>query len=164
MLVLLLNNSYEPLKTITWQKAMVLFCNDKIEIIETYKDRKITSPQRCFSYPAVARLLTRVSWVRKEVKFSRHNVYLRDKHQCQYCGKEHSPNYLTFDHILPKSRGGLTTWKNIVTACKRCNQKKGNQTPEEARMPLLSKPHIPKNLYKKSQMPMQAEVWKNYIF
>jgi 5-methylcytosine-specific restriction endonuclease McrA len=77
------------------------------------------------------------------VKFSRQNIYARDKYRCQYCGAKFGPEELTYDHVVPRSRGGKTKWDNIVTCCIRCNRKKGGRTPAEARMRLIRKPSQP---------------------
>lgn len=85
-------------------------------------------------------------FIRPRVSFSRRNLLQRDKHQCQYCGKTPTRQDLTIDHVMPRSRGGKDTWENLVAACVRCNVRKGNRTPEEANMPLLTKPRAPKGL------------------
>ena len=81
---------------------------------------------------------------KKEVKFTRQNVFERDKNTCQYCGIPFDRSCLNIDHVLPRDRGGLTTWENIVCSCIPCNTRKGNRLPHEARMPLLKKPKRPK--------------------
>ena len=95
---------------------------------------------------------------------NRKNVIWRDKNICQYCGGRFSFSDLTMDHIIPKSRGGDKTWTNIVAACKRCNNKKGDRTPEEARMPLIKLPHVPRwtieVVLRDREIP---EEWKQFI-
>lgn len=80
----------------------------------------------------------------KEVKFTRHNIFERDHSTCQYCGKRFDRKELNIDHIVPRQRGGLTTWTNVVCSCLDCNRRKGSRTPEEARMRLVRKPKKPK--------------------
>ncbi len=80
----------------------------------------------------------------KEVKFTRQNLFERDNFTCQYCRKTHSQKNLNLDHVIPRERGGKTTWENIVTSCLRCNSRKGNRLPHEASMHLNRKPHRPK--------------------
>ena len=80
----------------------------------------------------------------KEVKFTRQNLFERDRYTCQYCGKKHGHRELNLDHVIPKDRGGRTTWENIVTSCLRCNNRKANRLPHEASMRLISKPNRPK--------------------
>ena len=111
-------------------------------MIEEY-GRNIHSVSFTIKLPSVVRLLNIVKRNQKPVKFSRQNIYARDKYKCQYCGTKSPPEDLTYDHVLPKSRGGRTEWKNIVTCCIDCNRKKGGRTPREASMKLLKKPVMP---------------------
>ncbi|MBN2060605.1 MAG: HNH endonuclease [Deltaproteobacteria bacterium] len=140
--VLLLNISYEPLKVINWKKALTMLCLGKVEVIEEYAE-EIHSVSFTIRLPAVVRLLKMVSRNKSPVKFSRQNIYARDRYKCQYCGGKFSSEELTYDHILPKSRGGSTEWENIVTCCVDCNRKKGGRTPREASMKLIRKPQRP---------------------
>ncbi len=83
---------------------------------------------------------------KRAIRFSRLNIMIRDRYQCQYCGRRASTSELNLDHVLPRSQGGLTTWENIVTSCHRCNRRKGGQTPDEAEMLLIRKPFRPTSL------------------
>jgi 5-methylcytosine-specific restriction endonuclease McrA len=83
----------------------------------------------------------------KHIAFTRENIYLRDKFKCQYCGNEFKKQYLTLDHVIPKSQGGKTTWENIVCSCAKCNHSKGNKTPEQANIKLIRKPIMPHIIY-----------------
>ena len=99
------------------------------------------------------------------VRFCRENIYLRDDHTCQYCGGLFDRRELTLDHVLPSSKGGPKSWLNVVTSCRPCNQKKGNRTPQQARMPLLKPPNEPlwlppKELQLSSPAP---QVWAEYL-
>lgn len=105
--------------------------------------RMIHTPSMEIPVPEVVILTLFNSYVRREVSFSRRNIFARDKHRCQYCGKRPAKQYLTLDHVMPRSRGGKDTWDNLVLACIECNVHKGSRTPEEAGMPLLSKPTAP---------------------
>lgn len=140
--VLLLNISYEPLKIINWKKAITLLFLGKVEVIEEY-GREIHSVSFTIKLPSVVRLLQMVKRPKSPVKFSRQNIYSRDRYQCQYCGAKHSSEELTYDHVIPKSRGGKTRWENIVTCCVECNRKKGGRTPDEASMALIREPARP---------------------
>ena len=140
--VLLLNITYEPLKVINWKKAITLLCLGKVEVIEEYS-REIHSVSFTVKLPSVIRLLNLVKRQRSSIKFSRQNIYARDRYKCQYCGSQYSSEDLTYDHIIPKSRGGKTEWGNIVTCCVDCNRKKGGRTPAEASMRLIRKPTRP---------------------
>ena len=140
---LVLNADYFPLDVVNWQRAMTLWCQGKVEIVERH-DREVWSVSFSFKLPAVIRLLHRVSTKRRpEVQFSRANIYTRDNYTCQYCKIQHKTEDLTFDHVLPVARRGQRTWTNIVTCCLPCNRKKGSQTPEEAGMHLVRRPKRP---------------------
>jgi len=140
--VLLLNITYEPLKIINWKKAMTMLFLGKVEVIEQY-DREIHSVSFTIKLPSVVRLLRLVKRPKSPVKFSRQNIYARDRYQCQYCGGRFAAEDLTYDHIIPKSRGGKTKWQNIVTCCVDCNRRKGGRTPAEASMQLIRQPNLP---------------------
>ena len=140
--VLLLNVTYEPLKVIDWRRAITLLVMGKVEVLEEYS-REIHSISFSIRLPAVVRLLRLVKRPRVPVRFSRQNIYARDKHICQYCGRKFPPEDLTYDHVIPKSRGGRTAWSNIVTCCVGCNRAKGGRTPSEAHMSLIREPDRP---------------------
>lgn len=130
---LLLSQAYEPIASISWQRAIVLSMLGKAEIIEEYAS-VIRSPRREIRCPAVIRLLKAFKRHKRRMKFSKQHVFARDRWKCQYCGQQRAINELTYDHVVPRSRGGKTCWENIVTACRACNGKKANRTPDEARM------------------------------
>lgn len=166
---LLLNASYEPLRILPWERAICLWLDDKVEILATYSERVYdVINDWCGKMPAVVRLLSYVSLNVKTVKFSRINVFGRDKFTCQYCSEKPGTASLTYDHVLPKSRGGKTRWDNIVTCCITCNWKKANNTPEEAGMKLLNKPYTPKRLplMRKLVMsvPNSPDEWQGYLY
>lgn len=140
--VLLLNITYEPLKIINWKKAITMLCLEKVEVLEEYS-REIHSVSFTVKLPSVVRLLKLVKRPKSPVKFSRQNIYSRDRYKCQYCGERGPTEDLTYDHVHPKSRGGKTEWENIVTCCFDCNRKKGGRTPREASMKLIRKPARP---------------------
>ena len=114
---LLLNATFEPLKIISWQRAITLLTQGKVEVIDSY-DRDIRGVSLTFRLPSILRLLKLVKIRRasREVRFSRANIYQRDKYVCQYCGVKYPAEDLTFDHVLPQVQGGTATWENIVTA------------------------------------------------
>jgi len=93
--------------------------------------------------PEVILLKSFNNFIRHEVRFSRRNIFERDKNTCQYCGRRAPRSELTLDHVIPRSRGGVDSWENLVLACMKCNVKKANRTPEEACMPLIKKPVKP---------------------
>lgn len=139
---LILSRGNELIGTISWQRAITLFTLGRVEILESY-DREVRSVTVIFKIPAVVRLLRKIPYFRRGVSFSRINIFARDSFACQYCGVKPGTEKLTFDHVVPKSRGGRTTWENVATACSRCNLRKGNRTPEEAGMRLRTHPHEP---------------------
>jgi 5-methylcytosine-specific restriction endonuclease McrA len=143
-LTLLLNATYEPLRVIPWKKAILLLFQGKVEVLEVY-DREIRGVSITFKLPAVLRLLqvVKIRSQQRVVKFSRSNIFARDKYTCQYCGRHFRAEELTFDHVVPIAKGGKKNWTNIVTACIRCNNLKSGRTPEEARMRLIKKPEKP---------------------
>ena len=141
--VLLLNITYEPLRIINWKKAITLLMLGKVEVLEEYA-RDIHSVSFTIKLPSVVRLLMMVKRPKNQVRFSRQNIYARDKYRCQYCGRKLPVENLSYDHVVPKSRGGKTLWSNIVTSCMACNRKKGGRTPKEANMRLIRKPYKPK--------------------
>jgi 5-methylcytosine-specific restriction endonuclease McrA len=141
--VLLLNSSYEPMKVLSWQKALILWFQDKVEVIE-YSKAFARSSLSSFQIPSVIRLKRYIKPRHySHVRFCRENVYIRDRHTCQYCSEKLHPKLLTLDHVVPVSKNGPTTWTNVVTACRSCNQRKGNRTPAVAQMPLLKNPVMP---------------------
>ncbi|HDG96637.1 MAG TPA: HNH endonuclease [Desulfobacterales bacterium] len=140
--VLLLNITYEPLRIINWKKAITLLLLGKVEVLEEYS-REIRSVSFTIRLPSVVRLLRMVKRPKSPVKFSRQNIYARDKYRCQYCGQKFPSEELTYDHVIPRSRGGKTEWENIVTCCVDCNRRKGGKTPAEAGMRLIRKPVKP---------------------
>ncbi|HEY9791327.1 MAG TPA: HNH endonuclease [Candidatus Obscuribacterales bacterium] len=135
--VLVLNASYEPLNICSWRRAIVLILKGKAESIE--HNGKMLS--ETFHLPTVIRLRNYVKIPYKEISLSRRNVLHRDNYTCQYCGERRHD--LTIDHIQPRSRGGIDTWENVVAACLKCNVKKGDRTPKEANMHLLTTPRRP---------------------
>jgi 5-methylcytosine-specific restriction endonuclease McrA len=126
--------SYYPLSLWSWQDAIKAVFLDRVTILAEY-DRAVHSPTFSMRLPSVVCLKSYVKPARHPA-FTRFNVFLRDRFQCQYCG---SPHDLTFDHVIPRSRGGLTTWENVITACSPCNLRKGGLMPKDAGM----HPHQP---------------------
>lgn len=140
---LLLNSSYEPMRVVCWQKALILWFQGKVEILE-YHSVFARSVSSSFKLPSVLRLKAYVRGrTTTHIRFCRENVYIRDNYTCQYCGHRCSTKVLTLDHVMPVSRAGKKDWNNVVSACRACNQKKANRTPTEAKMPLLKEPRMP---------------------
>ena len=165
---LVLNASYEPINIISWKRALTLLYQGKVEVLAEY-DREIRSISFTIKLPSVLRLLKYVK-IRKRfqhVKFCRANIYARDNHICQYCGRKCSTEDLTFDHVIPRSRGGLSTWENLVACCHDCNRRKGNQLAHETNMKLLREPR-PFNLHTSRHimrlMGHSDSKWRKYLF
>ena len=124
--------SYFPLSVWSWQETVKAVCQDRVHIVSSY-DRIIRSPTCEMQLPSVISLKSYVALSRRPA-FTRFNVFLRDRFACQYCGQPFPTHELTFDHVIPRSRGGWTTWENVVTACSCCNLVKGSQLPAEIKM------------------------------
>ena len=119
--------SVAPLSTLTWQESIKLVWLDKINVLEWHEDWQVHSPNHTMTVPSVMMVREFVKR-RTSTSFSRSNVYLRDNYICQYCKQMNSYKDLTLDHVIPKSKGGKTEWTNIVSACRKCNNQKGNHT------------------------------------
>ena len=130
--------SYYPLSLWPWQEVIKAVFLDKVEVVSSY-DHVVRSPSFEMQLPSVVSLKHYVAQDRSPA-FTRFNLFLRDSFSCQYCG---SGEDLTFDHVMPRSRGGRTTWANIVTACAPCNLRKGGRTPREAQMTPFRLPDQP---------------------
>lgn len=162
--VLLLNTSFEPLKVISWQRAVSMFFMGKVEVIEEY-DSHIRSVTLAIKAPAVVRLLRYVKVGKKSPPLCRSNILARDNFKCQYCSIDLTSREATLDHVVPRSQGGKTSWENIVCCCAACNRKKGGRTPHEARMLLLKKPVKPDwlpvlNIKFHGRVPLS---WHNFL-
>ena len=134
----------------------------KAELVSSVDDKYINTVYRTFVYPSIVRLSLFVRVPFKKIILSRKNILRRDNHRCQYCG---STSALTIDHIIPKSRGGDDTWENLVVACIKCNNKKSDRTPEEAKMSLRTKPKKPSHItFIKNFVGRVDEEWKPYLY
>lgn len=133
--------SYFPLSLWSWQETVKAVFLERVNIVSHY-DRVVRSPNSEFRLPSVISLKEFVSASRRPA-FTRFNVFLRDRFTCQYCGRPFPTHELTFDHVIPRSRGGRTTWQNVITSCSACNLAKGNQMPQVCGMTPLSPPFQP---------------------
>jgi len=126
----------------------------------------IRAPSLIYRRPSVIRLIYLIKRPRPRVKLTRREIFARDRHTCQYCG--HQVGDLTLDHIVPRHRGGSHSWENLVTACKRCNHRKGARTPEEARLRLVREPFEPRSdvysLFTPYLSDDRNEAWRTYLF
>ena len=167
--VLVLNRLYMAIHVINVKRAFALLCRDLAEVVhleagqfaafnfESWREiselkAQFKSPQddwiRSVNFeiqaPRVIRLLTFDRVPKQAIRFNRRNIFARDGNRCQYCGKRFSTSELSLDHVMPRSRGGETTWENIVCSCVKCNVRKGGRTPQEARLTLVRQPVKPR--------------------
>lgn len=122
--------SYFPLSLWPWQDTIKAVFLERVNVVSEY-DRAVHSPTRQMRLPSVVSLKTYVPMMRRPA-FTRFNVFLRDRFSCQYCGEALPAEDLTFDHVIPRARGGRTRWTNVVTACEPCNLRKGHRVPKES--------------------------------
>lgn len=133
--------SWAPLSIWNWQDAFVAVIQERVMQIKTYDGIVVRSASQTFEVPSVVALKSYRR--RKKVAFTRYHLFLRDEFNCQYCGQNFHPKDLTFDHVIPRSRGGLAAWDNIVACCNADNLRKGNLTPAQAGMRLKRQPFEP---------------------
>ena len=135
--------NYFPLSLWCWQDAVKAVFLDRVSVISEY-DRAIHSPSWQMNLPSVIALKDYVHLSRRPA-FTRFNVFLRDRFSCQYCNEHFPTPELTFDHVVPRSKGGRTEWTNVVAACSRCNLRKANKLAREAGMHMHRRPFQPSN-------------------
>jgi 5-methylcytosine-specific restriction endonuclease McrA len=167
--VLLLNQTYEPLGTVSVPRAIIMVFKNSVHVEEWDGNRVLRTPREEYPVPSVVRRHTYINIRRRReaTGMKRLRVYIRDKYRCQYCGDKKNPSELTLDHILPRSRGGDNSPVNIVTACISCNNRKANRTPDEARMPLLTSQSLLRARLERVVLCHYAEArpeWRKYIF
>ena len=153
--VLVLNYDYTPLNVTTIKRGFVLVDKGKAEIVKSDENPIVTS-YKTYVRPVIIRLLNYIRYQSRLMRANRTRIYKRDQHQCVYCG---SNKDLTLDHVMPKSRGGGNDWTNLVTSCFKCNLRKGNRTPEEAKMPMRHKPFVPTIVGQNTKL---QGVWNDY--
>ena len=133
--VLDLNQDWSPIASTSWDRALLLIMKGKVDIVLEHESNVLTYARGEIKMPVVVRLLKRVKYDRsKGLKFSRQNLFQRDKQTCQYCLKHVQRHEVTYDHVIPRSQGGKTEWTNIVICCQPCNSRKGGRTPKQAKM------------------------------
>lgn len=161
--VLILNASYEPLHVCSVKRAVALIMHEVADrVVDT--GLVLRSPNALFPVPSVIKLRRYVRGpYRQRVAFNRKNVFRRDDHTCQYCAT-HTFD-LTLDHVVPRSRGGPTSWENVVACCRACNAKKRDRTPEEAHLHLLKRPHAPRFMFSSEYgvMPDIDPGWERFL-
>ena len=163
--VLLVDVSMAPLAVITWMKAVTLLWTEKAETLEA-QDAVVRSPSVTMVLPSVLKLRRHVRGSRHGPRLSRRHIFYRDDYRCQYCRKQLPARELNLDHVIPRSRGGRTTWDNVVTCCRSCNISKGGRTPREARLKLAKRPVRPAWTLADEIMASHSavpEVWAKYL-
>jgi len=167
--VLLLNQTYEPLGTVSVARAVIMVFKNTVSVEEFDGDRVLRSARAEFPVPSVIRrrIYINVRRRREASSMKRLRIYMRDKFRCQYCGDKKPAGQLTLDHILPRSRGGDNSPVNVVTACVACNNRKADRTPAEARMPLLTSQSALRVKLERVVLCHYAEArveWRKYLF
>lgn len=158
---MVLNQDNSPISVCTVQRAFLLTYLRKTELVEAANGYRLHSVSRSFPMPSVIRLTRYVNVPYKGVALTRQNVFKRDNFSCQYCGTDRE---LTLDHVTPRSKGGRSAWNNLVTACKRCNTRKGDNTPDEAGIKLRIKPFRPTYvMFLRDYSGFHCEEWKPYL-
>ncbi|WP_421871922.1 HNH endonuclease [Marinoscillum sp.] len=161
MTVLVLNADYTPLSVCTVERAFLLMYLTKADLISEVKGKKLRSVDDSYPYPSVIKIRQYIHVPYKGVVLTRHNVFKRDNYCCQYCG---SGKDLTLDHLIPKSKGGKSTWTNLVTACKNCNATKGDYKPEEVGLSLVKKPIRPSYvMFLRFSTKLLSDDWIPYL-
>ena len=177
--VLVLNRFFQAVQVTTVRRAFTLFCKDLVKAVDedyltyTFNDWKdlppdgdvIHTPRFALQVPRVVQLVYYDKVPRFRARFSRKNIFLRDRNQCQYCGEPFDSKDLSLDHVVPISRGGRHSWDNVVCCCVDCNKKKGNRVPKEAGMKLIRLPRRPtwipfSRLIRKNAFHPS---WKNFV-
>jgi 5-methylcytosine-specific restriction endonuclease McrA len=157
-----------PERIVSWQRAVVWALTGKVDVIEEY-DEIVASPSVSLRTPAVVRLRRNLAPKRRVHRFSRMGVFVRDGFRCQYCAESRPHGGLNLDHVVPRARGGVTSWENVVAACYACNTKKGGRTPEEAGMRLLRAPVQPSGFRATASLWIARSIdsvprhWRDYV-
>jgi 5-methylcytosine-specific restriction endonuclease McrA len=145
------------------QRAVILLYLGKAELIASKDSKMIFSVSSKLPFPTIVRLLVYIRVPYKKIVLSRKNILRRDLYKCQYCNRSDVP--LTIDHVAPKSKGGDDTWENLVAACIHCNNKKGDRTPEDAKMTLRKRPTKPSHItFMKHFVGKIDDQWKPFLY
>lgn len=185
--VLVLNRHYAAVRIVSARRAFSLLFKCSAEVIDDERGQfssfslegwvvyslqaesnghlYVRTPRYAILVPRVIRLIEYDKVPRTEVKFNRRNLFARDDHRCQYCGRKFPASSLSLDHVVPKSRGGKSAWTNVVTACNPCNTKKGGRFPSEASMKLLKHPVAPKRNPQvvENLRSGRYEIWRHFV-
>ena len=164
--MLVLNASYEPINVCGARRALVLVLKG-VASAEEMSGAAVHSSRKCVHVPSVIRLLEYRRIPHQSRALSRKNIMMRDRYTCQYCHRTLPSGELTLDHVIPRSRGGLSTWENLVACCHYCNRRKGNQLPHEAGMKPMREPrsfnlHTSRHIMR--LMGHSDDKWRKYLF
>jgi 5-methylcytosine-specific restriction endonuclease McrA len=164
--VLVLNASYEPINVCAARRALVLVLKG-VAMTEEENGHFLHAARVAMRVPSVIRLLEYRRIPHQSRALSRKNILLRDRNTCQYCATVLASSELTLDHVIPRSRGGSSTWENLVACCHTCNRRKGNQSPTEAGMKLMREPrafnlHTSRHIMR--LMGRSDDKWRKYLF
>lgn len=164
--VLVLNSDYHPINICSVRRAFNLILKGNAELVHDHKDNPIVSGAYTFPRPSIIRIKTYVHLPYRKINISKYNVFKRDGFKCLYCGEAGSGKVqLTLDHVIPKSKGGLSTWDNLATACSPCNRKKGDRSVAEAGYTLAYKPYKPNILvFLRDFNGVDDPAWKKYLY
>ncbi len=164
--VLVLNATFEPINVTAVRRALGLLLKGVAQAEET-NHSEVHSPSQTMKVPSVIRLVAYRHIPQQTRALSRKNILLRDRNTCQFCGRTFSASALTLDHVLPRSRGGRSSWENLVACCYDCNNQKGDRTPEEAGLTLVRRPR-PFTLHTSRQLMRlighRDDKWRKYLF
>ena len=179
--VLVLNNLYQAVHITSVRKAFTLLYKGQVVAVDTdfrtygWEDWCDIPPGADEEIAVTPSLRIRIPWVillphydrvpRQEVRFTRKNIYFRDRNRCQYCGRRFPPKELNLDHVVPLSRGGRSTWENVVCCCFACNHRKGSRLPQEVGMRLIRRPDRPRwhPLVRLALSSPAHESWKTFL-
>lgn len=159
--VLVLNQDFSPISVCSTERAFLLLFLEKADLMSEDMSKKLRTVSKAFPMPTVIKIKNYIQVPYKGVVLTRHNIFKRDEHKCQYC---ESDKDLTLDHLTPRSKGGKSTWVNLVTACKSCNSKKGDNSPEEVGMSLRKIPVKPTYLsFIRNTTKHLRDDWKPFL-
>lgn len=159
--VLVLNQDYSPMTVCSVERAFLLIYLKKAELLNAVKSKELRSVCATFPFPSVIKINRYVSMPYMGVVLTRQNIFRRDSHECQYCGTHKD---LTLDHLIPRSKGGKSTWSNLVTACRRCNARKGDYLIDQIDMQPKTLPHKPSYvMFLMDSSGQLQEEWKAYL-
>lgn len=163
---LLVNSTYEPIGFLTTRRAMKLLAKNKVDVLECWTGSYVSHGHKgAIAMPALMRLRVRAPHRRQPPRFQRRTLFERDAWSCQYCGAPLSRRSATVDHLVPRSKGGKTTWTNCVASCLQCNKRKGDTPVEEFDMRLVKRPTLPsaRHVWAADVRGSWHETWNQYV-